>query len=211
MTTFYEDEPDEVFRFGDVVRGFASSTPIIRDLLLDVNSVQYKIDVCSSSYCAVLSPCCSIGNEVLALVPLQHISQSLFKNPWLVDDFTRLNRKMSAENSVPPHVWKIMTQNVKEKNFDLDEDAYAFNDFFLYAANPLLPTYTVDIKGGGNQKTGCYMIDFKNAFRINCERIRRNKEHPVEGKVLQLTIDTRGALRDKIAAYFARVPEEDQI
>lgn len=210
---FYErEEPtDRLFRFGDVVRGFACCTPILKKPLLDTTSSLYQIEVCTSHFSAILSPCCSIDNEILLLAPLQALLPSFFQNPWLVGDFTRVNRKMPAEKSVPPHKWQSIPQDVKEREFDLENDAYAFDDFFVYKEHPLLPRYTVNMPNGPNQETGYYIVDFKTAYRTNCDQIRRNKPHPIEAKLLQLSKESRSDLREKIVAYFARVPFEDRI
>ncbi len=208
---FYERKIDKVFRFGDVVRGFASSTPILTEPLLNGDTSPYKIEVCSSRLSAILSPCCSIDKGILALAPLQSILPSFYQNPWWVEDFTRLNRKMPADKSVSPNTWATMPPYVKEKDFDLEEDGYAFDDFFVYEENLSLPEYTVNIPNADNQQTRYYMIDFKTAYRINCDKIKRGKEHPIDAKLLQLSKESRADLRNKIVAYFARIPVEDQV
>lgn len=208
---FYEHKIDKVFRFGDVVRGFASSTPILTAPLLNGGASPYKIEICSSPLSVILSPCCSIDKGILALVPLQRILPSFYQNPWWVEDFTRLNCKMPANKSVPPHRWEKMPLDVKERELDLEKDAYAYDDFFVYEENPLLPEYTMDIPNADNQQTRYYMIDFKTAYQINCDNIKRDKEHPIDAKLLQLSKKSRADLRDKIAAYFARIPAEDQV
>jgi hypothetical protein len=210
MTTFYEN-CQQVFRFGDVVKGFAQSTPILSKPLLEGNESLYHIEVSASHFSVILSPCCSIDNGMLALAPLKGIQPSFYQNPWLVEDFTRINRKMPADKSVPPHVWKAMPQNVKEEEFDLEKDGYAFDDFFVYAENPFLSKYILNIPKIGQKETGYYMIDFKTIYRINCDKIKRDKEPPIEAKLLQISKESRADLRNKISAYFARIPDGEQI
>ena len=121
-----------------------------------------------------------------------------------------MNRKMPAEKSVPPHVWRDTPQDVKEREFDLERDSWAFEDFFVYEQHRLLPEYTLNIRGQENPQTRFHMVDFKTAYRVDCAKIKRD-EHPVEAKVLQLSRETRAELREKIAAYFGRTPVEDQL
>lgn len=208
---FYYSKIDVVFRFGDVVRGFACSTPVIENPVLDGHDFPFDLEVYSSRLSVVLSPCCSIDKGILSLAPLQELIPIFFKNPWWVEDFTCLNRPMPAERTIPPHKWKAMSQEIKERELDLENDAYAFDDFFIYQEHPLLPQYTVDLIGQPNQETGCYMVDFKTAYRINCDKIKRDKEHPIDAKLLQLSKESRADLRNKITAYFARIPVEDQV
>jgi len=207
---FYEETMDEVFRFGDVVRGFARSTPILLAPLLNDFSAPYKVEVQSSCLSVVLTPCCSMDKGMLSLAPLHEILRSFYQNPWLVEDFTRVNRRMPAEKSVPPNNWRAIPENVKDQQFNLEQDDWAFADFFVYEQHPLLPEYTVHIRSGPNQKTRYYMVDFKTMYKIECAEIRRN-DHPVEAKVLQLSKASRAQLREKIAAYFARTPAEDEV
>jgi hypothetical protein len=55
-----------------------------------------------------------------------------------------------------------------------------------------------------------WMIDFKSIVRVECNAIERGKPPPTGMKFLQLSIRAREGLRQKLALYFARVPEEDQ-
>jgi hypothetical protein len=55
------------------------------------------------------------------------------------------------------------------------------------------------------------MIDFKNSYKINCNKIKSPKDAPLNKKILQLSITSRSELREKIAYYYGRIPEEDLI
>ena len=55
------------------------------------------------------------------------------------------------------------------------------------------------------------MIDFRNIYKLSCEKIITPKDAPLESKCLQLSIQARSDLRTKIADYYARVPKEDEI
>ena len=55
------------------------------------------------------------------------------------------------------------------------------------------------------------MIDFRQAFKVSCDKVIAPKNCPYEIKCLQLTIDTRNELREKIAEYFLRKPDEELV
>ena len=61
------------------------------------------------------------------------------------------------------------------------------------------------------------MIDFSNFQVLKCLLIKRPEtmqleDTPIiESKVLQLTVEARDNLREKLAAYYARVPAADKI
>jgi len=60
-----------------------------------------------------------------------------------------------------------------------------------------------------------YMINFKNIFHVNCEKVVDSRktidESVLASIVLQLSITSRNELRDKMADYFEKAPEEDRI
>jgi hypothetical protein len=55
------------------------------------------------------------------------------------------------------------------------------------------------------------MIDFKNIYKIECDKIISAKNAPLNSKCLQLSIQTSSELRDKVAYYYARIQREDRI
>jgi hypothetical protein len=55
------------------------------------------------------------------------------------------------------------------------------------------------------------MIDFRRICRIECNEIVTPEQAPLKTKVLQISIETRRELRDKLTWYFGRVPEEDMV
>jgi hypothetical protein len=59
--------------------------------------------------------------------------------------------------------------------------------------------------------TEFYMIDFKTIFCIKCNKIvKDNIDNDIlQSKCLELSPYARQELRDKLAFYYARVPEED--
>jgi len=204
---FYETTLDEALRFGDVVKGILLTSPDIiePDLIKD-----YKIDIKLPDYCVIISPCCSIGDKVISLTPLIKLRNSFFDNPYFVKDLTNINRKMEPEQTLPPKVWDGLPQGKKDERL-AEGRGYTFLDLFIYKDNPLFKKYTVNRGGGENIKTNYYMIDFKNIYKINCAKILSPTDSPLTIKKLQLSIQVRGELRDKLSYYYGRVPKEDKI
>lgn len=203
---FYQEEMDNALRFGDVLKGFVLASPIIEE----PGSVgTYEIAIKLPSYCVVLSPCCSIGHRVIALSPLIEIRPSFFDNSYFEEDLTRINRKMEPQQAVPPHTWEKFSPEVKQERLK-EGYGYALFDVFIYEKHDLLSKYTVN-RRQGNIETNYYMIDFKNIHKTRCDKIISAKDSPLDSKCLQLSIQTRSELRDKIAYYYARIPKEDEI
>ena len=204
---FYQDEPDNIFRFGDIIRGFASLTPIIDEPILNLSDCSCNINFSIPNYCVILSPCCSISDKVLTMAPLIQIRNSFFKNPYFAEDLTRINMKIPPEKTMPPESWDKLP--VEQKQDRLNKGiGYTFLELFIYKKHYILPEYTVHSKKN-NVKTNYYMIDFRNTFHVNCNKITSPQNVPIESKCLQLSIDARTNLREKIAFYYSRVPQED--
>ena len=88
------------------------------------------------------------------------------------------------------------------------EDGYSLFELFLYGPNEKLPEYQIRYKNILGESIGTYMIDFKETFTISSKKIQRGNSYP---KILQLSISSRGELRNKLAYFFNRIPEEDNI
>lgn len=197
---------DDMLRFGDVLKGYTLAASNIEEPNLSKN---YIVDINLPSYCVVLSPCCSIGEKTISLSPLIELRGSFFDNPYLYEDITRINLKMQAEQSVSPKIWDNLPYEEKQKRLYVGY-AYGFVDFFVYEKNDLFSRYTVNRKDE-NVETNYYMIDFRNIYKLSCEKIITPKDAPLESKCLQLSIQARSDLRAKIADYYARVPKEDEV
>jgi len=210
---FYEDNPDDAFRFGDIVRGFVLSASKIDFTSFISSHKDYHIEVNQPDFAAILSPCCSIGNHTLSLSPLIEIPASFFDNPYLMEDLERLNHPMSPQQAVPPDIWTQMSDEEKQRRLDLSHPkSFAFVEYFIYSPHDLLPEYKLKSKKENGQiKTGFYMIDFRRLYKIVCKQVNSAKQSPTKTKVLQLSIQTRANLRDKFVNYFSRVPEEDNV
>jgi hypothetical protein len=207
-TPFYEDKPENGFRFGDVLRGFISSTPNLSDLLVSAGIADYRIEISMPRYCVVVSPCCSIEGEVISLSPLVEVRNTFFSNPYFEEDLTRINRLVPPDKSVPPDAWKKMPDDEKFKRQN-NGMAYTFLEQFIYKDHDIFSEYEVKRKKAPNIFTKFYMIDFRYTFRVICSKIKNPNNVPTEAKCLQLTIGTRQELRDKISHYYGRVPVED--
>jgi hypothetical protein len=210
LSEFYEETPEPGFRFGDVITGFQAVVPHLHKPGSGGESVEWGIMVSRPAYFAVITPCCSIEEKSIALTPLSPIRPSFLRNPYFAADLTRINRKVAPENSVAPEQWSRFPAERRQKMITVGE-AYALMDVFVYAEHPLLRRYDLPTQHSGMVVTGFYLIDFKSIYRVNCNEIVRGKDAPKGTKLLQLKLTAREELRQKLAYYFARIPEEDQV
>ncbi|MFQ5906409.1 MAG: ribulose-phosphate 3-epimerase [bacterium] len=88
--------------------------------------------------------------------------------------------------------------------------AYTFLEFFVYAENREFPEYIVH-RREGDVTTRFRMVNFGNVYRLDCDKINTPQDAPLDSKVLQLSIEARCQLRDKISWYYGREPEEDRL
>lgn len=204
---FFSSKQDEALRFGDVIEGFVLSCSELSEINTEAN---YNINVELPQYCVVFDPCCSIGDKTISVNPLLRIRSSFFDNPYFYEDLTRINKEMEPIHTLPPHAWESMEEDVKQRKLSLGK-GYAFHELFMYQGNDLFSEYEVHRKNADNINTNYYMINFKNSYKIKCGKINSAKNSPLEIKRLQLSIKSREELRQKVAHFFARVPQEDQI
>lgn len=204
---FYQDEIDNALRFGDVLKGFILAESNLKE---PDPKEKYKIEINLPDYCVILSPCCSIGQKVISLSPLLPIKSSFFENPYFAEDLKRINRKMNPEQSVSPAIWESFSPEEKQKRLNEGYN-YAVLEIFIYEEKDFFPKYVVKKKGGGEIETNCYMIDFRNTYKISCDKINSARDAPLNTKCLQISIQTRSELRDKIAYYYSRPAPEDKI
>jgi hypothetical protein len=212
---FYADPVDyNQLRFGDVLSGFILATPTIEEPLSTDKEHNYQVDFSLPSLSIILSPCCSISERakdgIIVVSPLIRIRVSFFDNPYFHEDLTRINRVMEPEQSVLPSTWEKLSETEKAKR-KTKKLSYALLDFFIYQNHKQLPPYEMSNARHETFKTNYYMIDFRNTFKVSCEDLKRNKEKLLAAKLIQLSVETRKELRDKIAFYYGRTPEEDQI
>jgi len=201
---FYTDTPDNALRFGDIVQRYIISAPNIRQPSYETD---FNIVVEKPKFCAVMSPCCSIGEKAIALSPLLPLQKNFWGNPYFKEDLTRINRRMLAEQSVTPEQWDKYSPEERQRRTE-EGLQYALVELFIYENNELLPQYNL-IRRGEEISTRQYMIDFRKIYRVNCDLIISAARSPLETKILQLSVEARKELREKIAYYFERIPAED--
>ena len=207
---FYDKHIDEALRLGDVVRGYVTCTPNIKKPLLSNEEARYAVDIAVPAYCAILTPCCSIGNKTVLLAPLIQVRGALFDNPYFAKDLTNINRRMEPKQTVAPEVWEHLPPEEQQRRLQ-EGNAFAFLESFVYERNELFPKYTLHRKAGNIDDINYYMIDFRDTSKLCCSKIVSPGDAPIESKCLQLSVQTRQELRHKISYYFATVPEEDRV
>jgi len=199
---------DANLRFGDVLHGLVQCTPSIDNPKPDGN-VEFKINVSTSNYFAVISPCCSIGPSIILLAPLLQLTSKFFNNPHFVKDFTKINSLIPVEESIAPDKWINLPTEEKTEKLQ-QREVFVHVEYFIYDDHPLLPKYKLTVRKE-EKVLGTYVIDFRHTFQLHCEQIQPSKHSPLDFKILQLSIDTRQTLRDKITKFYSRVPKEDII
>jgi len=111
QNNFYQEPCESVLRFGDVLQGFVCCTPTLNDA---PSTDSFKIDVTTKSFVIVLSPCCSISDQVISLATLIEIRNTFLKNPHFAEDLTRINDKIPPEKSLPPVAWEKLPSEEKQ-------------------------------------------------------------------------------------------------
>lgn len=231
---FYLGAIEKKLRFGDVLKGFVSTTPKISEPFVQSTNDHYNIGVFLPEFSVVMDPCCQIGGGTISLTPLIQVKPHFWDIQYLAEDMTRINRKAMPKDLMHPETWNRMPVEKKLEAINAIPD-YGQRNYFVYGENGEFPKYTVkrDIRfievvdpetqlpkyeKTQEQKTittGHYMIDFKNIYHVNCDKIfppEKAIDAKVFGsKVLQLAIRTRNELRDKMAFYYGYPPIEDRI
>lgn len=198
---------DPILRFGDVIDGFLYSIPNYSILDRSQNQ-QFQIEIIKSHHFVVITPCCNIEDGVISITPLKQISlKSIFENPYLREDLTRVNRLSSPNKSVPPDKWAELGEEKQLKRIEAGP-VYVLTNHFIYEPHEYFPEYDLRLRGGEMLKLGYYYIDFKDVFKIKDRNIAKDAQIP---KLLQLSKKSRGELRTKIATFFGKPPEEDII
>ncbi len=195
---------DTNLRLGDIIIGFSYIMPTFDDFF-NAKS-EFKLDIKDQNFFAVLTPCCSIENKIITLTPLRQIKYQLLSNSYFKEDLTRINRPIPAYKQYTDKAWDEMSEEIKEEIM-AKEPGYGFFENYFYSPHEALPEYILKYKKNPELPFKYYMIDFKEAFTITSKLIQRGMTYP---KTLQLTIQARDELRNKLAYYFSRIPEEDK-
>ena len=204
---FYNESPEKVLRFGDVVRGYPCSTPVIKKPEIDGDFNRFRVEIEKPAFSVILSPSCSIRNKSVSLTPLVKVRGRFFDNPFLDKDLTAINREMEPENAIPPDAWKSFTDQERQARLAVGR-AYSFPALFVYEKHDLLPKYEMSRKSG-KITTNYYMIDFSSSYKLGCDEIIDPENSPIYSKCLQLSETTRLELLYKVVGYFNRVSRED--
>ena len=207
---FYQDDLDQALRFGDVVKGYILTNAMLATPIWDTKGSNYTVNVRLPQFSVVMTPCCSIEDKTIILTPLSQVQATFFDNPYLAQDLTRVNRIMSPQQAVPPYVWDQLGDDERERRL-AEGITYAFVELFVYENHESFPEYVLHRRKGDDIATNYYMITFKNLYKVHCDKIISPTDFPLESKHLQLSIEMREELRVKLARYYSRVPQEDQL
>ena len=204
---FYIEARSEALRLGDVLTGLLTATP---NLPKPNNGTieNYKIEVNGQKYWANLTPCCSTGENTLMLCALVPVLRSWLDNPLWAENLLMINDLMGPEESVPPDKWKGFSPDEQVKRIQVGR-AYALIDYFIYDAHQILNEYPIKVRGTTYQVRN-YAIDFRKIQAVKVSGVQGGTSYPSNIKVLELAPQARNSLRNKIAEFFARVPEEDR-
>lgn len=200
---FYQEPIEATLRFGDVIQGFLRITPRIDAPHEAVIPLDMNIELASVDYFVILSPCCSIAESVINITPLRKVKSNFLKNPYFAEDLSRINQRILARNTLAPEDWDQLSLEEKAER-ESKGPAFALLDYFIYKGNPLFDEYEVR-----RNRINDYMIDFRYSYYIKCSQVRSPAESPINLKCLQLSVESRRKLREKIAHFYSRVPEED--
>jgi hypothetical protein len=162
---FYTETPDNQLRFGDVLLGPISAALNIEETFIDNRTKDFRIDFIIPVYSVILTPCCSIDNDKVAVAPLLQLRPALFRNPYFRQDFTRINREMEPQQAVPPDVWESLTREEQVKRIDKGR-TYSFLEVFVFQGHELLEDYKVRDRTEAYE-TNSYMVDFRDSHRMN--------------------------------------------
>jgi hypothetical protein len=213
---FYEEKQiDKILRFGDIVRGYLYPQVKIKQPFLSLeNSIyhNYVVNFEVPVFSVILTPCCSIGEQnLVCMSPLIQLKKDFFKNPYLIEDFTRLNREIDPDKVYAPEDWMKKPDEERQKLIAKGR-GYTEYYLFIYAPCDAFPPYE-----RRKQETKYYMVDFRNIQTLKCDLIK-GREDTIEedgdilaSKCMQLSRQTRRELRLKLSHYFGRVPIEDEI
>jgi len=199
--------PDKAYRLGDIVEGF-----VLGAADLDSPSIapmDYQIRITLPRFAAVLTPCCSVGQKTLSLAPLVKVNPRFFENGYFAADLARINRPMWPKETVSEALWNRLPEDERQRRLGASLD-FAVVEIYIYEPNDFLPAYAVT-HHGSSISVQHYMIDFRSAHRVDCKQVVKPNQVPLGAKLLQLSRDSRGELREKLGNYFARIPKEDEV
>lgn len=213
---FYAEQSSGKLRFGDVVSGYVTAVPDQQTPLID-SFIGYGIKVNLDPYLVILTPCCSIKQQRMSVAPLNQARRRsmFFKNENYKKDMTLLNHPRL------PKEWRELGEEEVTAESE-EEQVYVHDSIFIYSENKQLPVYNVKLGKDEPFESGFYYIDFRHITNVRCSCIVHEEEdipkpkydtflsQMQSSKKLELSVDTRSDLRNKLAYYFLRVPDEDR-
>lgn len=198
---FYKSPYDQIIRQGDIIKGLISPE-IITNKFLDNNEKDFggsfSIAV-KFNYVTTITPCCNIQkSDYIALCPLIPLRKDfrLESHKFIFEDPTRINRLIAPEKSVPPIAWEKKISS-KEKQIRIER-----GPTYIYLNNFVFEKY-------GDILSENMMIDFDNIFNIRRKDLGNGNQKLLSAKVLQLSDEIRNTLREKLVAYYFKIPEEN--
>jgi hypothetical protein len=208
LPAFYTDSPSKILRFGDVVTGFQAAALRMDSPNSSAKPLDLKIHLSQPKYFVVMTPCCSIEMQALSLAPLEELRNTFLSLPQLWDNLSSINAQMPAQDAVPPKKWEHLDATQRSAIM-AKGTCYVLVELFVYEPHDLFETYTLKKGKDLSRDFRHRLVDFKKIFRVDCSQIDRNNDAPAGVKVLQLTDTVRAQLRDKLAYFFGRPPDED--
>jgi len=207
---FYSESFSRAYRLGDIITGYTEIVPVYA-LNKKSAELSLSISVIPSDMFVILTPCCSIEQQIVNIAPLKKIDSRFLSSDFLVEDFLLINQPITRREALGGLVFNKLTPEEKLE-FENMPPEYSYLDKFIYAEHHFLKEYSVTKSfGKGDIKTvatGKHMVSFKDAGKIQCNLFERKKE--VYQKIAELSPLTRQKLRDKMAHYYSRIPEEDR-
>jgi hypothetical protein len=147
---------------GDVVEGFALGTSRMSS---PAELQEFSVDVRVPRFSVVLTPCCSIGDGMIALAPLDHIRLGWLTNPYFAEDLTRINAEMPPERSVSAEVWARLDEEERQRRLDSGE-GYGLREYFVFAPHPTLGKYKGK-RGSAEIDVEHWAVDFRALQRVD--------------------------------------------
>lgn len=213
--SFYTAAKPEL-RFGDIVQGCVVATPRVslaeRAGEEDGDQgfeLKFDVEILRPNFAVILTPCCEISNEFLLTAPLEPIPYPRWlSNPYLAEDFLRMNDIMTREQAAAPEEQQTWTPETLAKVRN-EPPGYAFRSYFVYpgrtSSEQVLPEYT--IKGN---RVDAYVIDFRHATVLKHD-LKPLKKHIVGQKYREMSALARESLRKKLSDYYRKIPDEDRV
>ena len=214
--SFYSTTPEPALRFGDIVQGCVGATPKISLVQAGEGKddgqgreTKFEIEVQRPNYSVILTPCCEISGEFLLTAPLEPISNAKWlDNPFISEDFLRINEIMTREQAMPPAAWSQLPPDMRARAQN-EPPGYAFKSYFIYPGRTslcrVLPAYELK-----QTVVDFYAIDFRQTAVLKHD-LKQVQKHVSGQKYMQMSPQARETLRLKLSDYYRKAPDEDRV